>query len=225
VRGQDALVLGRDEAYIGVMVDDLITHGCLEPYRMFTSRAERRLLLRTDNADLRLTPTGRRVGLVSDERWERFEKRRARFEQNRRRAATTLVRMPGNSARVPAEQCLRQPETRLAALIEAGQIAFDTVPGSEDMDVAAVETDVKYEGYIRREHAAVARAKREETRRIPDDFMYEGLPGLTREATERLSQVRPETLGQAGRIPGVTPAAVAVVGFHVEKRRRAGAAP
>jgi len=218
-------VLGRDEAYIGVMVDDLVTHGCLEPYRMFTSRAERRLLLRTDNADLRLTPTGRRVGLVSDERWERFEHRRARFERNRSRAATTFVRMPGNGARVPAEQYLRQPEARLAALIVSGQIGFDTVPGSEEMDVAAVETGVKYEGYIRREQAAVERARREDARLIPDDFTYEGLPGLTREAVERLSQVRPETLGQAGRIPGVTPAAVAVVGFHVEKRRRASVAP
>jgi tRNA uridine 5-carboxymethylaminomethyl modification enzyme len=225
VRGEDALVLGRDQAYIGVMVDDLITHGCLEPYRMFTSRAERRLLLRTDNADLRLTPVGRRVGLVSDERWARFEGRRARFERNRSRLTTTLLKTPGNGGRVPVEQYLRQPETRLAALIASGQVAFDTVPGSEVMDVAAVETDVKYAGYIRREHAAVARAQREETRLIPDEFTYDGLPGLTREAIERLSQVRPETLGQAGRIPGVTPAAVAVLGFHVEKRRRAGAAP
>ena len=220
VKGEPALVLGRDEAYIGVMVDDLITHGCLEPYRMFTSRAERRLLLRSDNADLRLTPVGRRVGLVSDDRWERFERRRARFERNRATVAVTLVKPPGVSARIPAEQFLRQPAGRLSALIASGQIAFETTSGSEEMDAAAVETDVKYEGYLAREHAAVARARREETRRIPDDFSYEGLPGLTREATERLSEVRPETLGQAGRVPGVTPAAVAVLGFHVEKRRR-----
>ncbi len=223
VKGEPALVLGRDEAYIGVMVDDLITHGCLEPYRMFTSRAERRLLLRIDNADLRLTPLGRRVGLVSDDRWERFTGRRARFERNRARVATTLVRPPGESARIPAEQFLRQPDARLRALIDSGQVDFDTTPGSEEMDAAAVETDVKYEGYLRREHAAVARAQREETRRIPDDFTYHGLPGLTREAIERLSDVRPETLGQAGRVPGVTPAAVAVLGFHVEKRRRSEA--
>ncbi|HEX7485905.1 MAG TPA: tRNA uridine-5-carboxymethylaminomethyl(34) synthesis enzyme MnmG [Vicinamibacterales bacterium] len=217
VKGEPPLLLGRDEAYIGVMVDDLITHGCLEPYRMFTSRAERRLLLRIDNADLRLTPVGRRVGLVGDEHWERFEERRTRFERNRGRLATTLVRAPDNGNRVPAEQLLRQPETRLAGLVQSGQVPFETVPGSEDMDLAAVETAVKYDGYIRREHAAVTRARREETRRVPDEFSYEGLPGLTREAIERLSQVRPETLGQAGRIPGVTPAAVAVVGFHVEK--------
>ena len=219
VKGEPALVLGRDEAYIGVMVDDLITHGCLEPYRMFTSRAERRLLLRTDNADLRLTPVGRRAGLVSDDRFARFTERRARFERNRARVATTLVRPPGGSGRILAEQFLRQPEARLGALVDSGQIDFDTAPGSEAMDQAAVETDVKYEGYLKREHAAVARARREETRRIPDAFSYEGLPGLTREAIERLSEVRPETLGQAGRVPGVTPAAVAVIGFHVEKRR------
>ena len=220
MKGEPALVLGRDEAYIGVMIDDLITHGCREPYRMFTSRAERRLLLRTDNADLRLTPVGRRVGLVADDRWERFERRRARFERNRAVVGTALVKPPGGSARIPAEQYLRQPESRLSGLIESGQIAFETTAGSEEMDAAAVETDVKYEGYLKREHASVARARREETRLIPDDFAYEGLPGLTREAIERLSEVRPETLGQAGRVPGVTPAAVAVLGFNVEKRRR-----
>ena len=96
---------------------------------------------------------------------------------------------------------LRQPESRLSRLVESGQVAFETTAGSEEMDVAAVETDVKYEGYLAREHAAVARARREEARRIPDDFAYEGLPGLTREAIERLSEVRPETLGQAGRVP------------------------
>jgi tRNA uridine 5-carboxymethylaminomethyl modification enzyme len=130
------------------------------------------------------------------------------------------VKPAGGGARIPAELFLRQPAGRLSALIESGQVAFDTTGGSEEMDVAAVETDVKYEGYLAREHAAVARARREETRRIPDDFTYEGLPGLTREAIERLSAVRPETLGQAGRVPGVTPAAVAVLGFQVEKRCR-----
>lgn len=220
VKGEEPLVLGRDESYIGVMVDDLITRGCLEPYRMFTSRAERRLLLRIDNADLRLTRHGRRVGLVDDERWERFEERRARFGRNLGLLGSTLVSVPGNGNRVPAEQLLRQPETRLASLIDAGLVAFETVSGSEDMDLASAETAVKYEGYIRRESASVARSRREESRRIPEEFSYEGLPGLTREAIERLSQVRPETLGQAGRVPGVTPAAVAVVGFHVERRRR-----
>jgi tRNA uridine 5-carboxymethylaminomethyl modification enzyme len=225
VRGELPLVLERDEAYVGVMIDDLITHGCLEPYRMFTSRAERRLLLRTDNADLRLTRRGRRAGLVDDEQWSRFEARRARFESNRARLASTTVRSPGNGRGLPAEQVLRQPGVGLADLVDSGQVAFETAPGEEETDRVSVESEVKYAGYIEREHAAVTRSKREEHRLIPEAFDYAGLPGLTREAIERLSEVRPESLGQAARIPGVTSAAVAVVGFHIEKWRRNRPAP
>jgi tRNA uridine 5-carboxymethylaminomethyl modification enzyme len=220
VRGQGAFVLGREEAYIGVMVDDLVTHGCLEPYRMFTSRAERRLLLRIDNADLRLTARGREVGLVEDGRWERFEARRERLARNRAVLGGTLVVGDEDGERVSAEQVLRRPETGLSALVASAGLALETAEGSEDLDVGTLETEVKYEGYIRREEAAVARSRREEGRRIPEGFDYEGLPGLTREAVQRLTEVRPETLGQAGRVPGVTPAAVAVVGYHVEQWRR-----
>jgi tRNA uridine 5-carboxymethylaminomethyl modification enzyme len=220
VSGRGALVLGRDEAYLGVMIDDLVTKGCLEPYRMFTSRAERRLLLRIDNADFRLSPIGRGAGLVDDERWERFEGRRARFDRNRERLAATLVRCGDGGNRIPAEQALRQPGVGLRDLVGFDGCDFETVPGCEESDRASVETAIKYEGYLKREEGAAARARREERRSIPDSFEYLGLPGLSNEVVERLSRTRPETLGQAGRIPGVTPAAVAVIGFHVEQFRR-----
>ncbi len=199
VEGDDPLVLRRDEAYIGVMIDDLVTQGCVEPYRMFTSRAERRLLLRIDNADLRLTPAGRRVGVVEEDRWSRFVERRARFERNRISLATTLLPDPADGRRIPAERLLRRPETRLSALVANGDVGFETQDAWRETDMAAVETAIKYEGYLRREEAEVARSRRDESRRIPEAIRYEQLPGLTREAIERLSTVRPETLGQAGR--------------------------
>ena len=214
------LELRRDEAYVGVLVDDLITKGCLEPYRMFTSRAEHRLLLRIDNADLRLTPRGRESGLVDDERWERFRGRKTRFEQNLAMLDSTPVRS-GSGDRVPASQLLRQPEIRLADLIAEGLLpCFEHDPLNAALDIASAETTVKYAGYLRRQESEIERGRKDERRLIPIDFPFDRVPGLSREVVQRLTQVRPDTLGQALRIPGVTPAAVAVLGAFVVRQGR-----
>jgi tRNA uridine 5-carboxymethylaminomethyl modification enzyme len=210
--------LRRDEAYIGILVDDLITKGCLEPYRMFTSRAEHRLLLRIDNADLRLTPRGRQTGLVDDGRWDYFERRRDRCERNSRLLERTLLRTP-DGERVPASQLLRRPEVHLSDLRTAPELAgFEVDPSTEAVDVASVETAIKYAGYLRRQESEIERARKDERRRIPADFAFEQVPGLSTEVVQRLTQVRPDTLGQALRIPGVTPAAIAVLSSYVGRQ-------
>jgi tRNA uridine 5-carboxymethylaminomethyl modification enzyme len=213
-RGEEGFELQRDEAYIGILVDDLITKGCLEPYRMFTSRAEHRLLLRIDNADLRLTPRGREISLVDDERWELFRGRKGRFERNLQALDRTLVRTPAGD-RVSAAQLLRQPEVRLGDLAAEGRVAIEVDSERSTLDIASAEISVKYAGYLRRQESDIERAHRNERRRIPRGFAFDQVPGLSREVVQRLKQVQPDTVGQALRIPGVTPAAVAVLASFV----------
>ena len=214
VAGPKAFTLGRDEAYIGIMVDDLITKGCLEPYRMFTSRAEYRLLLRVDNADLRLTRKARAAGLIDDQRWESFSSRLARFEKNLSVLRATVVR-DSAGASIPAAQWLRQPTTRVAQLVTESHIRLAAPQGR--LDEPSLEITLKYEGYLRRQEGEIARRAREEHCRIPRAFGYSGIPGLSAEIVQRLTQTRPETLGQAMRVPGVTPAAIAVLSIYVSR--------
>jgi tRNA uridine 5-carboxymethylaminomethyl modification enzyme len=218
VQGQGTLLLGRDESYIGILVDDLVSRGCLEPYRMFTSRAEHRLVLRIDNADLRLTPVGREIGLVSDQRWARFEERRRNQEANLRRLRQARVLL--GTEIVPADRALKRPDVRLATLVERG-IELALADGADGLDGRSLEAEIKYEGYIKQELTEIARVRREGARKIPSTVSFEGVPGLSRELAQRLTERRPETIANAARIPGMTPAALAVLHAHVGRTSRA----
>jgi tRNA uridine 5-carboxymethylaminomethyl modification enzyme len=214
VRSLPGFELQRHEAYIGILVDDLITKGCLEPYRMFTSRAEHRLMLRIDNADLRLTQRGREAGLVDDQRWQSFQSRKYRFNNNLDKLNSTMVRAESGES-VAVTQLLRRPEVTLSQLVTRDAVRLDLGEDSREVDIASVETTVKYAGYLRRQQAEIERARKDERRQIPEAFPYDRVPGLSREVVHRLSQVRPDTIGHALRIPGVTPAAAAVLSAYV----------
>jgi tRNA uridine 5-carboxymethylaminomethyl modification enzyme len=184
---------------------------CPARKRPGTSRAEHRLLLRIDNADLRLTPRGREVGLVDDQRWGAFEGRRGRLERNHAAVRRSTVTVAGQ--RLPAVRALRQPEVDIRVLHAAAELPLEIADPL--VDLGSLETAYRYEGYLKRQGEAVDRLRRQESRAIPREFDFTGIPGLSRECAERLSSVRPETLGQALRIPGVTPAAVALIAAHV----------
>ena len=204
--GREPLLIGRAEGYIGVLIDDLVTKGTLEPYRMFTSRAEYRLLLRQDNADLRLTPLGHRLGLVDDRRWAATQSKLAQLAEARVFAETE--RHEG----VRLAQWLRRSEATATALPEALRNRFPEEVWS------LLETDLKYEGYIRRQESQVERARAGETRPVPSDLDYAVVPELRAEARQKLAKIRPATFGQAGRISGLTPADLAILEIWLRKR-------
>jgi tRNA uridine 5-carboxymethylaminomethyl modification enzyme len=214
--GKPPVVLERHQAYMGILVDDLVSRGCLEPYRMFTSRAEHRLLLRIDNADLRLTGLGRTVGTVGDERWARFEDRQRRYARNQASLASTLLRVASGD-RVPVSTALRNPEIRLGDLVARGAVDLDLDDVAPALDIASLDADHRYSGYLRRQEREVHRAERYFAQRVPEGFSYEGLPGLSRELQQRLGELRPDTLGRAGQVPGVTPAALALLSAAVTR--------
>lgn len=235
VQGLDPWWPRRDEAYLGVLIDDLITRGTSEPYRMFTSRAEHRLLLREDNADLRLTEMGRRLGVVDDERWQTFTHKREAIEGERQRLKDTWVR-PGQFDCADIQRVLEgylARETRAIDLLRRPKVDYSLLmtlpgvgPGVSDAKVAEqVEIQCKYAGYIERQQDEIQRHLRHEELRLPINIDYGQVQGLSTEVREKLAHQRPTTLGQASRIPGVTPAAVSLLLVHLKRspqqRRRA----
>jgi len=238
VQERDAWTPRRDEAYIGVLVDDLITRGTSEPYRMFTSRAEYRLLLREDNADLRLTPKGRELGLVSDERWAFFETKRAAIAAEVTRLDRAIVRpqhlsedrsleLLGTTLNREAHafDLLRRPEVSYASLASIEQIGradWMSAPDADERLVEQVQLQVevqaKYTGYIDRQQDEVERQRRHEETRLPENIDYAQVRGLSMEVRQRLQEARPDTVGRAARVPGVTPAAISLLLVHLKRR-------
>jgi tRNA uridine 5-carboxymethylaminomethyl modification enzyme len=243
VKTEAPLVLDRTEAYTAILIDDLISKGTLEPYRMFTSRAEFRLHLRIDNADRRLTPHGRRVGLIGDQAWADYLAKQQRMSalkdylENTRPSGVpaALAAKIGNANGATYAQLLKRPEVTIEdfvpALRESVPDFFDSDSSASSASSAvmssavrnelkAVETEIKYAGYLQQQERAIERLKKAEQRSIPDWFDYASVSGLSREMKEKLQRVRPRTIAQASRIPGVTPAAVSLVNVYIEIQAR-----
>ena len=235
-RDEDGWCPRRDQGYLGVLIDDLITRGTSEPYRMFTSRAEYRLLLREDNADLRLTPTGRKLGLVDDRRWRAFEKTREAVAIEQQRLDDILVRPETLNARdreilgdglrreARAAELIRRPEYRyadIAALSAVGSGAWREAMTEEQIEQVELQLEVqaRYAGYIERQQREIEKHAKQEKLALPPDIDYAEVVGLSTEARQRLDAARPVTLGQASRLEGVTPSTVSLLLIHLKKRQ------
>lgn len=228
IKNKEPLILGRHEAYIGVLIDDLVTKGTKEPYRMFTSRAEYRLLLRQDNADLRLMEKGFNLGLINKEQFNQFTARKAAIEAEIKRIKSArikphiinpvLEKLGGTPIKEDTSlyKLLKRPEVRYKGIAKVSPSKNRLSPDVENQ----VEIQTKYEGYIRRQAEQAERFKKIEEKKIPEDFIYRGIPGLSKEIVEKLEDIKPLNLGQAGRIPGITPAAISLLMVAVERQRR-----
>ncbi|MBR2731314.1 MAG: hypothetical protein IKD72_04935 [Clostridia bacterium] len=227
VIGKPPLILDRTTSYIGTLIDDLATKGCTDPYRMMTSRSEYRLVLRQDNADRRLTPFGYAVGLISEDRWQRFQTKLAQITQERARVeALSIPKTPALDAMLvsretsPLEkgvkmiELLRRPQVDYAALAPFDP---DRPPLPPEI-FEQVEIDIKYEGYIKRQEQQIKELRRLEVRRLPADLDYQAITGLRLEAIEKLGKIRPETVGQASRISGVSPADISVLLIYLSNQ-------
>ncbi len=217
-RGEEEWFPERHEAYIGVLVDDLVTRGVSEPYRMFTSRAEYRLTLREDNADLRLTPKGRDLGLVDDARWEAFQAKCTAVEKEQARLKATFVK----SAGAAAAALLKRPELGYADVVALAEVGpGDELASAEQQEQVEqqVEVRAKYAGYIDRQEREIAKNAKQESLRLPDDIDYARVDGLSNEARQKLMSARPATVGQASRLEGMTPSAVSLLLIHLKKRQ------